>query len=172
MSKPTDPVEPEFAFTDAVVDQVLRGERVLPFLPGTRNAVGAMLLVLLGTTCLVGSVGLSAAQQRSDAQLVGVGAVALGALAVNALGFCLVQGLDRAQTWFLRWSTLGFVASLGTALTRALGDGQGPLLPAATAASLFLGALAVQRSEGFITHAHFRRRLRAGRARLAKARQS
>jgi hypothetical protein len=159
-------VEPESRtpYIDQVVDEVLRGERLVLFPPGVWAFVAGKLLFL------VAAAAGSAAAFPSLLSMVGVppgAAQMIGLLAVLLLlivpAFLESRGLPTGRPAFVRVTQACLVAATAGALLALSGDLEVNLTAYAVAALGFAAALAVAHTTAYRTFTVFHQRLRARR---------
>ena len=150
--------------TDVIVDEILRGERVLLLVPGTFSFVVVMMTLVVGATLVIVAGCIGTLRGRVDGwpwlMLTGIG---LNSTAIMISGGTTMTG-RRAGHAALAAMNVGWlaVALLGT-IGAALRWFSGPLpLFAAATGLLFLGHLGV-RSVPVKVYVHFRHRLRVRR---------
>lgn len=156
---------------DEIVDQILRGERVVLFPPGTLAFVAVCMGLLIGSAllCTIALPSLlgDALPHAAVAPLIGIGA-ALLSLVVPALlvahGF--VAGRRAFQGVTIAWLALAALALLAAAA------GALPVASLTLCAPLLLlaGTVFITRSLAWAGFVHFKQRLRTRRGELLRER--
>jgi hypothetical protein len=160
---------------DGLVDQILRGERVLLFAPGVWSFVGASGATAFGTGFLVAAAVPAllddySVPTRATSEVVGV---LVGPTLASVCSSLVINGVDIGRKVWQRVTPICFaLAVLALAVMLTSGDEMEKLASCIAAVMLGIATLLL-RSVGFGVFVLFRQRLKARRkVLLAEARSA
>lgn len=160
------------AFTDQIVDEILRGHRLVLFPPGVGVFALATIALLIGSAIWMAVTLprlLAGYVHPAVAPLLGL-LVAVPMVVVPAL--MLARGRPLGSILLLRVVQLWLLLTLTAGAAAMIADVSTPAAAYAVAGAAFLVALVALRSRRFQVFVVFQQRLRAGRERIARERDA
>lgn len=157
-------------FIDQIVDEVLRGQRLVLFPPGVGVFALATIAILMGS-----AIWMAVTLPRLMAGYVHPAVAPLLGLLftvpmVVVPALMLARGRPLGSVLLLRVVGLWLLLTVGAAAAALMGALSAPVAAYALAGAAFLVALVAVRSRRFRVFVIFQQRLRAGRERLARER--
>lgn len=164
MDKRPDPYLP---FLDGIVDEVLRGERIILFPPGTWAFSVANVGLLLGN----GLLSMTALPALADGLITNPPVLVMGGLAVTLVStvvpaFMVAHGISNGRPIFMGLISLSVAAGALTVVASTFSTMTTLRLPAALALGILGCTAFIARTRAYHSFALFKLRLRSRRKML------